>query len=62
MTETLGAMQDASVAAARLRELVEDAEEAGEPTLTYAVLLGRELEAQERAALDGERAMDDALL
>lgn len=62
VTETLGAMQDASVAAARLRELVEDAEEAGEPTLTYAVLLGRELEAQERAALDGERAMDDALL
>lgn len=62
VTETLGAMQDATVAAGRLRELMATAEEAGEPTLTYAVLLGRELEAQERAALDGERAVVDALL
>ena len=62
VTEELGGMQDAVVALEHLRGLLAAAEEAGEPDLTYGVLIGRELDAEERAAAAGERAMDDALI
>lgn len=62
VTEQFGGMQDAVVSLAHLRELLAVAEAAGEPTLTYGVLIGRELDAEERAADAGERAMDDALV
>ena len=62
VTEALGGMQDAVVALEHLRGLLVAAEEVGEPILTYGVLIGRELDAEERAAAAGERAMDDALI
>lgn len=62
VTEHFGGMQDAVVSIEHLRHLLAAAEEAGEPLLTYGVLIGRELDAEERAADAGERAMDDALL
>ena len=62
VTEQLGGMQDAVVAIEHLRELLDAAEDAGEPNLTYGVLIGRELDAEERAADAGEQAMDVALI
>lgn len=62
VTEELGGMQDAVVAIEHLRHLLVAAEQADEPTLTYGVLIGREMDAEERAASAGERAMDDALI
>lgn len=62
VTEQLGGMQDAVVAVEHLRELLDAAEDAGEPSLTYGVLIGRELDAEERAADAGEQAMDVALI
>ncbi len=58
VTETLGGLQDAVVAATWLRDLARTAEGAGEPTFTYGVLVGIE-----EAALHGpsSRHAEDVL-
>ncbi|GGK57218.1 CYTH and CHAD domain-containing protein [Ornithinimicrobium pekingense] len=60
VTETLGAVQDAALAAGWLREIAGTAERAGEPTYTYGVLAGRET-ARAEAAEEGEAALRVAL-
>ena len=60
VTETLGEVQDAALAAQRLRELAGTAQEAGEPGYTYGLLAAREA-ARAAAAQDGEAALARAL-
>lgn len=61
VTETLGALQDAAVGARWLRELGRRAEEAGEPTYTYGVLVGTGLADAGALRAEGEAAVRQAL-
>jgi CHAD domain-containing protein len=62
VTEALGGVQDAVVAAGWLRDLARTAEAAGEPTFSYGLLLGLEEAACDEPALrHGEDVLHDAL-
>ncbi|KUG51895.1 hypothetical protein AVL62_08120 [Serinicoccus chungangensis] len=60
VTETLGAVQDAALAAEWLREVAAAAQEAGEPGYTYGVLAAQAVR-RAQAARDGEMALARAL-
>lgn len=63
VTDSLGVVQDATVARERLKELAESAANAGEPTFSYGVLYQRELDrtadfhAQASSAVEQARTM-----
>lgn len=61
VTEALGALQDSVVAASWITDLSRVAQEAGEPTFTYGVLVGEESSSGQRAADDGELIVEAAL-
>lgn len=61
VTESLGGLQDSVVSLGWLHELADAAQEAGEPTLTYGVLLGQELAHHHTAVAEGEKALRSAL-
>ncbi|MGO0577653.1 CYTH and CHAD domain-containing protein [Ornithinimicrobium panacihumi] len=61
VTEALGALQDSVVAAAWITDLSRVAQEAGEPTFTYGVLVGEESTGGQLAAEDGELIVEAAL-
>lgn len=61
VTESLGGLQDSVVSVGWLRGLATSAEAAGEPTLTYGVLLGQELARHDTAVAEGEQALRAAL-
>lgn len=62
VTEGLGEVQDSAVAVGWLRDLARHAEEAGEPTFTYGVLVGLETSALDGESLaEGLRVLDEAL-
>ncbi len=61
VTETLGLLQDSLVARARLRELARAAQDAGEPTFTYGILVGVEAMSADRSRTQGEAATKRAL-
>ncbi|MGD8215797.1 CHAD domain-containing protein [Aestuariimicrobium sp. Y1814] len=57
VTETLGEVQDCTVTAARLRELADQATDAGQPTGTYEVLEHRQLARGREALAEAEDAL-----
>ena len=61
VTEALGGLQDSVVGLTWLRELAEVAEEAGEPTFTYGVLVGTGSAEGEQSRAAGEAAVREAL-
>lgn len=61
VTERLGGLQDAVVASQWIRELAAVAEEAGESTFTYGVLVGEEQVGGLHATTEGEQAVEAAL-
>lgn len=61
VTEALGGLQDSAVADAWLRDLARTADEAGEDTFTYGVLVGAETADAEQVRAEGEAAVREAL-